>query len=274
MGSESSIESKAWTKARRILASRVFSATWGPSRAQPKTTVSAATRSAAHAFEAPRLPRRALRGRDPDREPARHHLAGAGDSGARRPCRLRGHARDPQAVRPLRAVGAAHRLSRPQRRSGAAENPGAACRRGGRRPGLGCRHAADLRSGLPAGARSRCGGACGECGARPLLGADGADRGGTADRPVLLRGLPAREGNGTAHADRRAGAHPRHARAVRKRAAPCRDAVRSRGRAWAARSRGRARTHQAARGSPARRSRLARRRLRGRARKRAARWSS
>ena len=46
--------------------------------------------------------RRPAPGRHPDREPARHQPPGAGNAGRRRPDRLRGHAGDAQAARPLR----------------------------------------------------------------------------------------------------------------------------------------------------------------------------
>ena len=84
-------------------------------------------------------------------------------------------------------------LSRPQRRNRAAEDPGAARGGGHGRAGLGCRHAADLRSRLQAGARRDRGRPCGHGGAGRLVRADGADRRGAADRPLFLRGVPAAE---------------------------------------------------------------------------------
>ena len=137
-------------------------------------------------------------------------------------------------------------------------------RRRGRRARLRCRHAADLRSGLPLVREAVAAGACGHRGARRLGGADGADRRGTADRPVLLRGLPAREGRRTARAHRRACAHPGNARAVRERAAPCRrrSPISRPGSVPREAAIG-ARAHQAARRSPARHARHARTRLCG-----------
>ena len=76
-------------------------------------------------YPAPTLAGRPLSGRDPDRQSRRHHLARARDARRRRPDRLRGHPRQPQAARPLRHRDAAHALSRAQRRGGAAEAAGA-----------------------------------------------------------------------------------------------------------------------------------------------------
>ena len=71
----------------------------------------------------------------------------------RRRHRLRGQPRHPQAHRALWHRHAAHALSRAQRRRGAAEAARAAGRRASGRAGIRCRHAADLRSRLQAGAR-------------------------------------------------------------------------------------------------------------------------
>ena len=99
------------------------------------------------------------------------------------------------------------------------------------RAGLRCRHAADLRSRLPAGARR---------GARPAIAVTalpGASAvlaaltvAGPADRPFLLRRIPAAEGRprGSARIAELA-AHPGDAGAVRERAAHRRLARRSRG---------------------------------------------
>ena len=67
--------------------------------------------------------------------------------------------------------------------------------------------------------------------ARRVGGAGGAERRRPADRPVLLRGLPAAEAGQRGRAHRRARAHPGDAGAVRERAAARRSARRSRRRA-------------------------------------------
>ena len=113
---------------------------------------------------------RAASGRDPDRQSARHHAAGAGGAGRRRPDRLRGHPRHPQAPRSLRHRDPADPLSRPQRRGGAAEADRAAGRRRRHRAGLRCRHAAHFRPRLQAGARRPGRRPCGD----PVPGASAA----------------------------------------------------------------------------------------------------
>ena len=75
-----------------------------------------------------------------------------------------------------------------------------------------------------------------------------------ADRPVLLRGLPAGEGGGATHPHRRAQPHPGHARPVRDRPAARGGARRPRRRTGAARGRDLPRAHQAVRGGAARRA--------------------
>ena len=142
-------------------------------------------------------------GGDPDRQSARHHAAGARDAGGSRSDRLRGHPRHPQADRALRHHHAAHPLSRAQCRAGAAEADGAAGagRRGG--AGVGRRHAADLRSGLQAGARGRRRRPCGDRGARRLGGAGGAHHQRAADRPLHVRGIFAAARRPAAQAHRR-----------------------------------------------------------------------
>ena len=200
--------------------------------------------------------------RHPDREPARHHAAGAGNPRRGRRDRLRGHPGDAQAARPLRHRDAAHALPRAQRRSRAAEAPGAARRGRGHRAGFGRRHAADFRPRLQAGARGARGRPCGHRGARRIRGAGGARRRRAADRPVLLRGLPAARRTasaGPASPSSRAfpatlilyESGPRMARTL----AALADGL------GAAAGRGLPRTHQAARGGSARRPRGAGARL-------------
>ena len=109
----------------------------------------------------------------------------------------------------------AQTLSRAQRRAGAAEDPGEAGAGRLDRAGLGCRHAADFRSRLQAGARGLRRRPCRDRAAGTVLGAGGAGGGGTADRPVFLRGIFARQGNRAARAADRAGANRRHAGDVR-----------------------------------------------------------
>ena len=157
--------------------------------------------------DAPRLPWRPPPCRHPDREPARRHAARPRDPGRGRCDRLRGHPRHPQAARPLRHNHAAHALPRAQRRSGAAEAAGPARRRRRRGAGLGRRHAADFRSRLQAGSRRPRRRPCRDRAARRVGHAGGAGLGGTADRPFLLRGLPAGEGRAAAQPHRRARAH-------------------------------------------------------------------
>ena len=94
-----------------------------------------------------------------------------------------------------RHLGAAEALSRTQRRAGAAENPGAAGAGRVDRAGVRCRHAADFRSRLQAGARGLRRRPSGDRAAGPILGAGGARGGGAADRPVFLRRIFAAEGN-------------------------------------------------------------------------------
>ena len=97
--------------------------------------------------------RRAAYRRHPDRQSRRHHAARARNAGRRRRDRLRGHAGDAQAPRPLRHRDAAHALSRPQRGQGAARAAAPARRGRGDCAGLRCRHAAYFRSGIQARAR-------------------------------------------------------------------------------------------------------------------------
>ena len=96
---------------------------------------------------------RALPGGHADRQPRRHHPAGAGRAGAGRCALLRGHAPQPHAARALFHLAADAPLSRAQCRARAAARAG---RAGGRQVGGAhqrCRHAAGLRSRLQAGAR-------------------------------------------------------------------------------------------------------------------------
>ena len=71
------------------------------------------------------------------------------------------------------------------------------------------RHAADLRPRLQARRRGGAGGARGASAARRLGAAGGAGRGGPADRPLPVRGLPAAEIRGAAGAAQRAGRRSR-----------------------------------------------------------------
>ena len=89
--------------------------------------------------------------------------------------------------------------------------------------------------------------------ARPVRGDRGADDRGAADRPLLLRGLPAGQGGGAARADRRAGGDPGDARLLRSARPARRGARRPRRRARAAAGGGGARVDQAARGDAPRR---------------------
>ena len=92
-------------------------------------------------------------------------------------------------------------------------------RRASGRAGLGCRHAADLRSRLQTCARGGRSRSRGHRGAGRFRGVDRARRRRPADRPFLLRGLPAAQAGGAAKAHRRAGRHSRHFGVFRKRAA-------------------------------------------------------
>ncbi len=187
---------------------------------------------------------------------------------ARRPDRLRGHPRHPQAPRPLRHRDAADALPRPQRRGGAAEAAGAARRR--RAPSRWSRMPARRSISDPGFKLVRAAREAGHAvtavpGASAVLAAL-AGR-GPADRPVLLRRLPAAEG--------RASARARIAELARipatlvlfesgpRLAAALADLADGLGRA---RGRGLPRADQAARGGAPRRSRGARARLRGRRR--------
>ena len=130
--------------------------------------------------------------RNPDREPARHHPAGAGNPRRGRRDRLRGHPRHPQAARPLRI---ATPLTPYHEHNAEAARPKLLARLAagrGRRARLRRRNAAGFRSRLQAGAGGARGRPRRHRGPGPLRRAGGADRCGPADRPVLLRGLPAR----------------------------------------------------------------------------------
>src|SRR5262249_35417532 len=89
--------------------------------------------------------KRPLSGRHSNRQFARHHRAGTRGARRRRPHRMRGHARDPQASRPFWHHHPAHALSRAQCRRGAAEAHRPAHRGCRDRVGLGRRDAARLR---------------------------------------------------------------------------------------------------------------------------------
>ena len=113
----------------------------------------------------------------------------------------------------------------------------------------------DLRSRLQAGAGGLRSGTHGHRAARRVGGAGGAVGRRPADRPLLLRRLPAAEAGGAAEAHRRARRHSGNPGAVRERAAAGRDARRSGRRAGRARRGDLPRADQAARGGQARRSR-------------------
>ena len=133
-----------------------------------------------------RPPRR----RHPDRQSRRHYVAGARNAGRRRPDRLRGHARHPQARRALRHPTTAeayhdHNAAR------AAEDTGPP-RRGAARWRW---SPTPARRSSPIPASSWCRGARGRLRRDRAPGRlGGARRAGgrrPADRPVLFRGLPA-----------------------------------------------------------------------------------
>ena len=177
-------------------------------------------------------------------------------------------------TRPLRHRDAAHAVPRAQRREARPKLLARLAEGAGGRAGLGRRHAADLRSRLQAGARgaARPGFAVTAVpGASAVLAALSRRR--AADRPVLLRGLPAAEAGGAAKAHRRARARFRRrwscSRAGRASPTALADLAAGLG---AARGGDLPRADQAARGGPARRSRSARRGLRATAPRRAARF--
>ncbi len=204
---------------------------------------------------------RPLSGRHADRQSWRHHAARARSAGGLRRHRLRRYARQPQAHRALRHRYAADALSRTQCRRGAAEDSGAACARRGGRAGVRRRHAADFRSRLQAGARGARRRLRDNRDPRRVIGADRAECRRIADRSLFLRRFFAGQASGAAEAHRGAGKHSGDIGAVRKRAAACGNARRSGRRLRPARRRDLPRAHQAARGSPPRRSADARARL-------------
>jgi hypothetical protein len=124
-----------------------------------------------------------------DRQFARHHRAGARGACRRRPHRMRGHARYPQASRPLWHRHPARSLSRAQCRRGTTEAHRPACRRRRDRAGLGRRDAVRVRPRLQARTRSARGGRERDGIAGSLGGARGAHVERAPHRPVLVRGI-------------------------------------------------------------------------------------
>ncbi len=113
------------------------------------------------------------------------------DAGRRRRRAGRGHAGVARAARPLRHRRPAPALPRAQCRGDAPAGAGAARGRPGAGAGLGRRHAARVRPRLQAGARRRRGRGRRHGRARRLRRDGGPGAGRPADRPLLLRGLPA-----------------------------------------------------------------------------------
>ena len=150
--------------------------------------------------------RAARRGRashclDADRQSRRHLAAGAGDARGGRRGAGRGQPRLAQAADPLRHQGADPALSRAQRRRDAPESAGTPQ---GRRI-AGADFATRERRWSPIPASSWCATASDDGlrrdrHPRRLGGADRAGARRTADRPLLLRGLPAAEERGAADA--------------------------------------------------------------------------
>ena len=128
---------------------------------------------------------------DADRQPRGRHAARALGAARSRRDRLRGHAHDEGAARPLRGVGRARALRRACRAARGAAPGGADAlgrRRGARQR---CRHAARERSGAGARAGVHGGGARGRGAAGPQRGAGRAGGVGHGGRDVALRRLPA-----------------------------------------------------------------------------------
>ena len=171
--------------------------------------------SAGHASP-PRGCRGPLSGRDPDRQSRRHHDARAGDAGRRRPDRLRGHPRHPQA-------DSSATRSRPRLRPTTTTTP----RRRGRKCWNSWRQGASVALVSDAGTplisdpgfklvREVCAAGIAVTalpGASSVLAA--LVVAGAADRPFFLRGLFAVEAGRAPHAHCRAGADRRDAGAVR-----------------------------------------------------------
>ena len=174
---------------------------------QPSPSARAASRRymlAGHDGRGARAQRRAAYRRHPDRQSRRHHAARARDAGRRRPDRLRGHPRHPQAARPLRHRDAADALSRPQ----CGDRRGRRCCSGSPKARPSRWFPMPARRLFPIRASSWCArrrkpDTCGHRAARRLGAARGADGRRPADRSVSLRRLPAAERGRAPHPHRR-----------------------------------------------------------------------
>ena len=154
------------------------------------------------------------------RQSRRYFDSGAGDAGRRRPHRLRGHAGDRRAAAPLWHRHAAHRLSRPQCRSGSGRScspPSPRARRWRWSATPARRSISDPGYKLVREAREAGHAVVPVPGASALLA--GAGRRGPAHRRLPLRRLPAAEIRRAADAPRRTGGGAGDARLLRDRPA-------------------------------------------------------
>ena len=141
---------------------------------------------------------RALPGRNADRQSRRHHVARARGAARRRPHLLRRHSGHRKAAGKVRDLDTARGLSRPQCRAGATRHSGGAAARRARGAGIGCRHAARLRSRLQARAGGDCRRSAGHRHSRARRGADRADPFGAASGRLPVRRLSAAAAGGAA----------------------------------------------------------------------------